>query len=154
VDGKDNYVYTFDKRGNLVEGVYKGNGSNANRLEEKYVYDATNCMVKGTKYLGTSVDYEESHYIFNGLGYLVGNEWVIAKNGYGYHGVGTNLAPSAQVNGVVVCDRHSNSTGQGHINPTGKGHTTGGTTGGVVPKVDSKKYTVVHKDYILDYRGW
>ncbi|MDR0294871.1 MAG: hypothetical protein LBH91_01590 [Prevotellaceae bacterium] len=81
VDDKYNNTYTFDKRGYLVEGVYKGNGSNANWLEEKYVYDATNRMVKGTKYLGTSVDYEDSYYIYNGLGYLVGNEWVIAKNG-------------------------------------------------------------------------
>jgi RHS repeat-associated protein len=47
----------------------------------------------------------------------------------------------------VVCDRHQHTTGQGHINPTGKGH----TTGGVVPKVDNKKYAVVHKDYVLDY---
>jgi hypothetical protein len=83
----------------------------------------------------------------------VGNEWVIAKNGYGYHGVGANQNPSAQVNGVVVCDRHTNTTGQGHINPTGNGHTTGGTTGGVVPKVDNKKYAVVHaRKYVLGVR--
>ena len=79
------------------------------------------------------------------------NEWVIAKNAYGYHGVGVNLAPSEQLGGVVVCDRHSNVSGNGHINPTGKGHTTGGTTGGTVPGIDSKKFAVVHKDYVLDY---
>jgi RHS repeat-associated protein len=147
VDGKDYTAYTFDKRGNLVKAV----DEKKNNIVGQYVYDATNRMAKGTKYLGTSVDYEESHYIYNGLGYLVGNEWVIAKNGYGYHGVGTNLVPSEQVGGVVVCDRHTNTTGQGHINPTGKGHTTGGTMGGVVPKVDNKNYAVVHKDYVLDY---
>ena len=79
------------------------------------------------------------------------NEWIIAKNAYGYHGIGVGLDPSPQVNGIVVCDRHTNSTGQGHINPTGKGHTTGGTLGGIKPKVDTKKYAVVHKDYVLDY---
>jgi RHS repeat-associated protein len=147
VDGKDYFAYTFDKRGNLVKAV----DEKKNNIVEQYVYDATNRMVKGKSYLGTSVDYEESYYIYNGLGYLVGNEWVIAKNGYGYHGVGTNLAPSEQVGGVVVCDRHTNTSGQGHINPTGKGHTTGGTTGGIVPKVDNKKYAVVHKDYTIDY---
>ena len=78
-------------------------------------------------------------------------EWIIAKNAYGYHGIGVGLDPSEQVGGVVVCDRHTNSTGLGHINPTGKGHTTGGTLGGVKPKVDTKKYAVVHKDYVLDY---
>jgi len=72
---------------------------------------------------------EESHYIYNGLGYLVANEWVMEKNAYGYTN-NSNAAPNDRVNGVVVCDRHANSTGQGHINPTGKGHTTGGTTGG------------------------
>ena len=62
-------------------------------------------MVKGSKYLGTSVEYEESHYIYNGLGYLIANEWIIAKNGYGYHGLGTNLDPLKQENGVVAYDR-------------------------------------------------
>ena len=87
----------------------------------------------------------------NRLGYLVGNEWIIATNAYGYHGIGVNLDPTEQVNGAVVCDRHSNVTGNGHINPTGKGHTTGGTNGATMPKIDNKKYAVVHKDYVLDY---
>jgi hypothetical protein len=78
-------------------------------------------MVKGTNAEG-----EQSHYIYNGLGSLVGNEWIIAKNAYGYHGAGVYLEPTEQLNGVVVCDRHTNASGQGHINPTGKGHTTGG----------------------------
>jgi YD repeat-containing protein len=78
-------------------------------------------MVKGTNAEG-----EQSHYIYNGLGYLVSNEWIIAKNAYGY--TNNNLAPSSHVGGVVVCDRHSHVTGNGHINPTGKSHTTGGTT--------------------------
>ena len=140
VDDKDTYSYTYDNRGNLIKGVY----DKKNTIVEQYVYDGANRMVKGTNEKG-----EESHYIYNGLGNLVANEWIIEKNAYGYTGV--DAPASLQVNGVVVCDRHKNSTGQGHINPTGKGHTEGGTTGGVYPKIDNKKFQVVHKDYVLDY---
>ena len=80
---------------------------------------------------------------------LIANEWIIKINNYGYTGV--NVPPSDQVDGVVVCDRHTNATGQGHINPTGKGHTTGGTTGAVPAPINSKSFQVVHKDYALDY---
>jgi hypothetical protein len=146
VDGKDNYSYEFDNRGNLIKGVYHGNRANSNKIIEGYIYDATNRMAMGANKKG-----EQSHYIYNGLGYLVGNEWIIEKNAYGYHGVGAHLDPADQVNGVVVCDRHSNSTGQGHINPIGKGHTAGGTIGGVSSNIDNKKFAVVHKDFVLDY---
>ncbi|MDR0296282.1 MAG: hypothetical protein LBH91_08965, partial [Prevotellaceae bacterium] len=83
------------------------------------------------------------------MNYIDGINAIFKKSGHLFVEVG--LAPSEQVGGVVVCDRHTNTTGQGHINPTGKGHTTGGTMGGVVPKVDNKKYAIVHKDYVLDY---
>jgi len=141
-DGKDSYDFSFDLRGNLVQGVYHQN-RNHSYIIEAYVYDATNRMVKGI-----NVEGEESHYIYNGLGHLVANEWVIEKNNYGYTGVETD--PSERVGGVVICDRHTNSTGQGHINPTGKGHTTGGTTGGSIPTIHNK-FAIVHKDYVLDY---
>ena len=147
-DNHDEYLYSFDLRGNLVEGRYQGNGSSANRLEEQYAYDATNRMVKGIRYKGTSVAYEESHYVYNGFGDLVANEWIIAKNAYGYTGI--DSSPSEQVNGVVVCDRHAHTTGQGHQNPTGNGHTTGGTEGGAAPAVNGHQ-AVVHKDFVLDY---
>ena len=55
-----------------------------------------------------------------------------------------------RVGDVVVCDRHSNSTGQWHINPTGKGHTTGGAEGGSQPSI-SNNMIVVHKGYTIDY---
>ena len=51
---------------------------------------------------------------------------------------------------MAVCDRHANSTGQGHINPTGKGHTTGGTEDSHPPNIPPHQQ-VVHKDYVLDY---
>ena len=145
VDGKDTYKYTYDQRGNQISGTYVKN-QNHSYVVEEYVYDSTNRMVKGVNEKG-----EQSHYIYNGLGYLVANEWIIEKNSYGYHGVGIYLDPSEQVNGVVVCDRHEHNSGQGHINPTGNGHTTGGTVGGVVPSIDHTKMAVIHKDYVLDY---
>ncbi|MCL1809619.1 MAG: nucleotidyltransferase domain-containing protein [Clostridiales bacterium] len=148
VDNKDEYLYSFDLRGNLVEGRYQGNGSNANRLEEQYAYDASNRMVKGTRYKGTSVAYEESHYVYNGFGDLVANEWIIAKNAYGYTGISTS--PTEQVGGAVACDRHRHATGQGHQNPTGNGHTAGGTEGGAVPAIGGHQ-AVVHKDFAIDY---
>ncbi|MCL2164827.1 MAG: DUF6531 domain-containing protein [Oscillospiraceae bacterium] len=81
VDKKDTYTYTFDKRGNLVEGMYHKNQNHSN-VVESYVYDATNRMVKGINEAG-----EESHYIYNGLGYLITNEWLVKKSSYGYTGV-------------------------------------------------------------------
>ena len=143
-DNKDEYESYFDGRGNLVETVYHGNGANADKTVARYEYDATNRMAKGVNEKG-----EESHYVYNGLGYLIANEWVIEKNAYGYTN-NSNATPNDRVGGVVVCDRHSNSTGQGHINPTGKGHTTGGTTGGSAPNIPGNSITV-HKDYVLDY---
>jgi YD repeat-containing protein len=145
LDDKDEYYNTFDKRGNFIESVYEKN-SNHSYVMEQYVYDASNRMVKGINAEG-----EEAHYIYNGLGYLVANEWIITKNGYGYHGIGINLDPADQLNGVVVCDRHSNVAGNGHINPTGKGHTIGGTIGAQMPVIDNVNFAVVHKDYVLDY---
>jgi len=143
VDGKDTYGNTFDKRGNLVQSVYYKN-KNSSYVVESYIYDATNRMVKGTNETG-----ESSFYIYNGLGHLVGNEWIIKKNGYGYTGLSTT--PSEQFNGVIVCNKHSHTDGSGHINPTGQGHTGTGTSAGMTPNIDSKKFSVIHKDYVLDY---
>lgn len=140
VDGKDTYSFTFDKRGNLVKGMY----DKKNTVSEQYVYDATNRMVKGTNEAG-----EESHYIFNGLGYLVSNEWIVAKNAYGYHGFA--YTPSEEVGGTVACDRHKNTTGYGHEMANGNGHHAGGTTGGATPTDKTGKLMSVHKDYVLDY---
>ena len=139
-DGKDSYSYSFDKRGNLVKSVC----DKKDAVTEQYVYDASNRMVKGVNEAG-----EQSFYVFDGLGNLAANEWIIAKNAYGYTGVNTD--PAEQVNGVVVCDRHKNTSGNGHIDPVGKGHTTGGTTGGAVPVIDNTKFSVIHKDYVIDY---
>jgi len=102
VGNKDTYVYPYDKRGNLVKGEYQKN-QNSSAVTESYVYDVSGRMAKGVNEAG-----EVSHYIYNGFGYLIANEWVIQKSNYGYTGVDT--APSEQVGGVVVCDRHKNTT--------------------------------------------
>ena len=93
VDGKDNYSYTYDKRGNKLGEVYE----KKNKPEQvgAYVYDAANRMVQGTNDLG-----EQSVYTFNGLGQLVQNTWVIKKNAYGYH----DVQPDAVVDGTAVVE--------------------------------------------------
>jgi hypothetical protein len=53
VNNKDQYTNTFDKRGNLTQVIY----NTKNRVEESYVYDATNRMVKGTNAIGESSEY-------------------------------------------------------------------------------------------------
>jgi RHS repeat-associated protein len=42
---------------------------------------------------------EESHYIYNGFGDLVANEWFIAKNAYGYTDM--NVMPRTQEDGTI-----------------------------------------------------
>jgi YD repeat-containing protein len=132
VDTKDAYIYSYDKRGNLAACAYeKSNGRSY--VSELYVYDATNRMVKGINEAG-----EESHYVYDGFGYLIANEWKIEKNNYGYNGIDTQ--PSELVYGVAAYDRHG----------SGSAYTTGGTTNGSAPTLQHK-YAIVHKDYVLDY---
>jgi hypothetical protein len=142
VNAGDYYANSFDGRGNLISVLDEG----LNEIVEEYTYDSTNRMVKGI-----NAKEEQSHYIYNGMGYLVANEWIIEKGSYGYQQVGISTEPSEQVNGVVVYDRHANSPVSNQINPIGKGYTVGGTEGGIVPVIDKGKYAVIHKDYVLDY---
>ena len=72
--------YGNDNRGNLVLKHY---GKNKKLTTVgSYVYDETNKMVFGTNEAG-----EVSNYIYNGLGALDENQWIIAKNGCGYQDV-------------------------------------------------------------------
>lgn len=82
VDGNDYYTNYFDRRGNLVRSVEES----TNNTVEEYVYDVTNRMVKGTNEKG-----EESHYVYNGLGYRISNEQIIEKTNPDYHGIGATL---------------------------------------------------------------
>ena len=74
VDGKDTYTYSYDGRGNLVQGAYRKN-ANQSSVVEAYAYDATNRMVQGTNANG-----EISRYTYNGLGHLVANGMTIQNN--------------------------------------------------------------------------
>ena len=78
VDNKDTYVYNYDNRGNLVEGIYQKN-QNQGSTVEAYEYDETNRMVAGMNDIG-----ETSIYRYNGLGYLIGQTMLVKKNAYGY----------------------------------------------------------------------
>ena len=80
VTGTDGSETTYDNRGNLILEQYGKN----KKLETagEYIFDETNKMVKGVN--GSA---EESIYTYNGLGALMENTWIIAKNGYGYHDV-------------------------------------------------------------------
>ena len=78
--GKESTYYTYDGRGNLILEEYGKN--NKRDTVAEYTYDETNRMV-----LGENSSAETSAYEINGLGALVEQTWVIAKNGYGYHDV-------------------------------------------------------------------
>ena len=83
----------YDKRGNLVlEQYIKGK-----KITDAgtYTYDETNKMVEGVN--GNA---EHSIYAYNGLGALMENTWIVAKNGYGYH----DVSATAVVDGEVVVD--------------------------------------------------
>ena len=94
MDGwKSHTASTYDDRGNLIlETYYKNNKS---ETAGEYTFDETNKMVEGVNANG-----EQSIYSYNGLGALMENTWVIAKNGYGYH----DVSATAVVEGEVVVD--------------------------------------------------
>ncbi|MEA5095220.1 MAG: RHS repeat-associated core domain-containing protein [Sedimentibacter saalensis] len=86
--------FTYDRRGNLIQETYTKNSKIS--VTGEYTYDETNKMVLGVNELG-----ESSTYLYNGLGALVENTWVIKKNAYGYHDVS---ALTNMVAGEVVVD--------------------------------------------------
>ena len=77
---KTHTTFTYDKRGNLIQEQY-GKNKKVTSIGT-YTYDETNKMVKGV-----NANAESSSYLYNGLGALVEQTWVIAKNSYGYHDV-------------------------------------------------------------------
>ena len=94
---KSQTAYTYDGRGNLVEKAY-GKNKKVTTVGE-YVYDETNRMV-----LGYNALRESSEYLYNGLGALVTNTWVIAKNGYGYHDVDSLVSEMSVLTGQELMD--------------------------------------------------
>ena len=115
--------YTYDKRGNNLSKVYYKNKKET--LMGSYTYDETNRMVKGVNDAG-----EQSYYFFNGLGVLVTNEWIIAKNNHGYHDVTPNVESPA-----AALENANDNNGAGHGNSNGK-------TSDVI------------KDFVIDYNSY
>ena len=96
---KTSTTYTYDLRGNLIQKLYIKN--NKQSVTGAYTYDETNKMVKGVNDIG-----ESSEYLYNGLGALVENTWIIKKNAYGYHDVSA-LVEDGMVDGEIVVDKQS-----------------------------------------------
>ena len=90
---KSHTTSAYDKRGNLILEEYIKNSKVT--TAGAYTYDETNKMVRGVN--GNA---EESIYTYNGLGALMEQTWIIAKNGYGYH----DVSATAVVDGEVVVD--------------------------------------------------
>ena len=96
---KTSTTYTYDLRGNLIQELYTKNKKQS--VTGSYTYDETNKMVKGINDIG-----ESSEYLYNGLGALVENTWIIKKNAYGYHDV-TALVEDTMVDGEIVVDKQT-----------------------------------------------
>lgn len=90
-DGWDtDTAYTYDNRGNLLQEVYTKNSKQT--VTGAYVYGETNKMVSATNDIG-----EQSLYIYDGLGALVENTWIIKKNAYGYQDITTQTVTEGEV---------------------------------------------------------
>lgn len=85
---KSHTVSTYDKRGNLILEQYGKNKKLT--TASAYTYDETNRMVDRVN--GNA---EHSIYAYNGLGALMEQTWIIAKNGYGYHDVDADVSAAA-----------------------------------------------------------
>jgi len=57
-DGRDNHTFSFDNRGNLIQGIHHCNQNHSNVIES-YEYDATNRMVRGTNGAGETSRYTD-----------------------------------------------------------------------------------------------
>ena len=160
---KTQTAFTYDGGGNLIFEEY-GKNKKLARVAE-YTYDETNRMV-----LGVNANGESSAYLFNGLGALVEQTWIIAKNGYGYHDVsaeaaqaeapaepqvetlapdtaellapaGVEEAAALAVPGLVVMVNNGQSHGQGN----------GSSNNDKPTGTDVKKTSTVVKDFVVDY---
>jgi YD repeat-containing protein len=132
VNNKDQYTNTFDKRGNLTQVTY----NTKNRVEESYVYDATNRMVKGTNAIG-----EESAYLYTGLGDLIQNTWTVKKNAYGYHDVQLTTAVTGE-DTTIIRDTPTSTTGKKKDVATPEQ---------VAADMTLNQTSTIQKTYVIDY---
>ncbi len=124
--------FTYDKRGNLIQEIY----TKKVEVTGAYSYDETNKMVLGVNGQG-----ESSAYLYNGLGALVENTWVIKKNAYGYHDV-SDLTTIAE--GETVVDNKA-----GKQDKNNKNNKNNPEPVEVSPELN-KNSTVV-KQFVVDY---
>ena len=127
---KTSTAYTYDKRGNLVQELYTKN--NKQSVTGAYTYDETNKMVQGVNDIG-----ESSEYLYNGLGALVTNTWIIKKNAYGYH----DVQLSAVIEGETVVDADSGK----------KAKKEKKTAEEVTASPELNKTSTVVKEFVVDY---
>ena len=105
-------------------------------MNESYVYDATNRMVKGTNDIG-----ETSEYVYDGLGDLVRNIWTVKKGAYGYTGITTQQVEASVGDILVIADPNPSTTKNKKDRTLAPGQQGGG----------SIKASGITKDYVLDY---
>ena len=111
----------------------------------EYVFDETNKMV-----LGYNALRESSAYTYNGLGALVTNTWVIAKNGYGYHDVSAIAEDEELLSPDAGLDKKGNNKGKGNSagnNGQGNGNAAGNGDG----SGSLNQTSTVVKNFVVDY---
>ena len=134
---KTHTTFTYDKRGNLIQEQY-GKNKKVTSIGT-YTYDETNKMVEGV-----NANAESSSYLYNGLGALVEQTWVIAKNSYGYHDVLAEAVdpvaeePETAEPGIMLLSssKKDHSGKKPSDKPTGS---------------EVKKTSTVVKEFVVDY---
>ena len=134
---KTHTTFTYDKRGNLIQEQY-GKNKKVTSIGT-YTYDETNKMVKGV-----NANAESSSYLYNGLGALVEQTWVVAKNSYGYHDVLAEAVdpvaeePETAEPGIMLLSssKKDHSGKKPSDKPTGS---------------EVKKTSTVVKEFVVDY---
>ena len=134
---KAHTTFTYDKRGNLIQEQY-GKNKKVTSIGT-YTYDETNKMVEGV-----NANAESSSYLYNGLGALVEQTWVIAKNSYGYHDVLAEAVdpvaeePETAEPGIMLLSssKKDHSGKKPSDKPTGS---------------EVKKTSTVVKEFVVDY---
>ena len=153
---KSHTASTYDNRGNLILEEYIKNKKLT--TAGAYTFDETNKMVRGIN--GNA---EESIYTCNGLGALMEQTWIIAKNGYGYHDVSAVETPEDPTPEVPGPGEEPEEPEQPDpeqpdpgINNEGNGNNNGnnGNGNGNQDKPtgsDVKKTSTVVKQFVVDF---
>ena len=137
---KSHTTSAYDKRGNLILEEYIKNSKVT--TAGAYTYDETNKMVRGVN--GNA---EESIYTYNGLGALMEQTWIIAKNGYGYHDVDATETASVGANALTATLVTYGNNGNGNNGNNGNGNGNQDKPTGS----DVKNTSTVVKQFVVDF---